>query len=164
MSRAKRIAVTLSLGVLLATAPGDVAAEGPAEVRPLPTFSQPAVSPDGSQIVVSAGGDLWTVPVAGGTARLLVAHPAHDSRPLWSPDGRFLAFNSARTGNGDVYLFTLATGDVRRLTWDDETELLDSWSRDGRWIYFSSPSHEIGNLHDVFRVRPVGGTPVEVSA
>src|SRR6185436_3765773 len=135
-----------------------------AAADPIPSLSQPAVSPDGSSIVFSAGGDLWSVPLAGGTARLLVAHPAHESRPLWSPDGRSLAFVSSRTGNGDVYLFTVATGEVRRLTWDDEPEVVDAWSRDGKWIYFSSPSHDVANMNDLYRVRPEGGTPIEVSA
>ncbi len=158
------LATLMFVGSLLAVAvPGALAGEE-APVRPIPSLSQPAVSPDGSSIVFAAGGDLWSVPVAGGTARLLVAHPAQDSRPLWSPDGRFLAFVSSRTGNGDVYLFTFATGEVRRLTWDDEPEVVDAWSRDGRWIYFSSPSHDIGTMNDVYRVRPEGGTPAEVSA
>lgn len=164
MSLAQRLLFpALTLGALLAGAiPGT--AEETAEVRPIPSFSQPAVSPDGSSLVFSAGGDLWSVPIAGGTARLLVAHPAHDSRPLWSPDGRSLAFVSTRTGNGDVYLFTFATGEVRRLTWNDEPEIADAWSRDGRWIYFSSPGHDVGNMHDLYRVRPEGGPPVDVSA
>jgi Tol biopolymer transport system component/C-terminal processing protease CtpA/Prc len=148
--------------MLLAALPG--LAQGAAEIRPIPSFSQPAVAPDGTSIVFSAGGDLWSVPRTGGTARLLVANPGHDSRPLWSPDGRSLAFVSTRTGNGDVYLFTVATGEMRRLTWDDEPEVVDAWSRDGKWIYFSSPSRDISNMNDVYRVRPEGGTPVEVSA
>lgn len=160
MSLAQRPSAALILAALLAGA----AVGGAAEVRPIPSFSQPAVSPDGSAIVFSAGGDLWSVPRAGGAARLLVAHPAHDSRPLWSPDGGSLAFVSTRTGNGDVYLFTFSTGEVRRLTWDDEPEVVDGWSRDGRWIYFSSPSRDVANMNDVYRVRPEGGTPSEVSA
>lgn len=165
MSLVQRLSLaTLILGILLAVAvPGRAAGEA-APVLPIPSFSQPAVSPDGSTLVFSAGGDLWSVPLAGGTARLLVAHPAQDSRPLWSPDGRSLAFVSSRTGNGDIYLFTVATGEVRRLTWDDEPEVVDAWSRDGRWIYFSSPSHDIANMNDVYRVRPEGGTPAEASA
>lgn len=165
MSLVQRLSLaTLTLGALLVVAVPGAAAGEAAEIRPIPSLSQPAVSPDGSSIVFSAGGDLWSVPLAGGTARLLVAHPAQDSRPLWSPDGRFLAFVSSRTGNGDVYLFTFATGEVRRLTWDDEPEVVDAWSRDGQWIYFSSPSRDISNMNDVFRVRPEGGTPSEVSA
>ncbi|HKH46198.1 MAG TPA: S41 family peptidase [Thermoanaerobaculia bacterium] len=164
MSLVQRSSAVLLFGTLLVIAMPGAAAENMAEVRPIPSFSQPAVSPDGSSIVFSAGGDLWSVPRAGGAARLLVAHPAQDSRPLWSPDGRSLAFVSTRTGNGDVYLFTFATGEVRRLTWDDEPEVADAWSRDGTWIYFSSPSHDVSNMNDVYRVRPEGGTPVEVSA
>jgi tricorn protease len=164
MSLVQRLSLApLIVGALFAAAVSGAAGEA-AEIRPIPSLSQPAVSPDGSSIVFSAGGDLWSVPLAGGTARLLVAHPAHDSRPLWSPDGRSLAFVSTRTGNGDVYLFTFATGEVRRLTWNDEPEVADAWSRDGKWIYYSSPSHDVGNMNDVYRVRPEGGMPLEVSA
>ena len=52
-------------------------------------------------------------PSAGGEARLLVSHSATESRPLYSPDGKRLAFVSTRTGNGDVYVLTFATGDVQ---------------------------------------------------
>src|SRR3954470_14250966 len=72
---------------------------------------EPSISPDHSEIAFVSGGDIWTVPAAGGTARLLVSHPATEWRPLYSPDGKRLAFTSSRTGNGDVYVLELATGD-----------------------------------------------------
>ena len=111
-----------------------------------------------------SGGDIWTVPANGGVAALLVSNPANESRPIYSPDGKQLAFASTRTGNGDIYLLTLATGDLRRLTFDDAQDQLDAWSRDGRWLYFSSSSRDIGGLNDVFRVSVDGGTPMQVSA
>ena len=52
----------------------------------------PAPSPDGSQIAFSWQGDLWLVPAAGGDARRVTAHPASESYPVWSRDGRLLAF------------------------------------------------------------------------
>ena len=90
-------------------------------------------------------------------------HEATERRPLFSPDGRQLAFVSTRTGGGDIYVLTLATGDVRRLTWDDGAEQLEGWSRDSRWIYFSSTSRDIAGMNDIFRVPAAGGTPMAVT-
>jgi tricorn protease len=130
----------------------------------LPSFGEPGISPDGSEIAFVSGGDIWTVPAGGGEARLLVSHPATESRPLYSPSGDQLAFVSNRTGAGDIYVLTFKTGALRRLTFDDAPEMLDAWSRDGRWIYFSSSSHDIAGMNDIYRVPVDGGTPMPVSA
>lgn len=129
-----------------------------------PYFTEPSLSPDRKEIAFISGGDIWTVPSTGGLAALLVSHTANEARPLYSPDGRYLAFISTRTGNGDIYLLTLATGDLKRLTFDDGFDQLDGWSRDGRWIHFSSTSRDIGGLNDLYRVSVNGGTPMTVSA
>jgi Tol biopolymer transport system component/C-terminal processing protease CtpA/Prc len=128
----------------------------------LPSFAEPAISLDKSEIAFASGGDLWTVSTTGGEARLLVSHPATESRPIWSPDGKKLAFISTRTGSGDIYILTLASGELRRLTFDDVNDQLDGWSRDGRWIYFSSASRDIAGMNDVYRVSADGGTPMQV--
>lgn len=132
--------------------------------EPRPYFTEPSLSPDRKEIAFVSGGDIWTVPATGGVAALLVSHAANEARPLYSPDGRQLAFISSRTGNGDLYVLTLATGELKRLTFDDSLDQLDGWSRDGRWIYFSSTSRDVGNLNDLFRVSVNGGTPMPVSS
>jgi tricorn protease len=131
---------------------------------PLPALGDPGLSPDGAEISFVSGGDIWTVPSSGGEARLLVSHPATESRPVYSPAGDQLAFVSTRTGNGDIYILSFRTGEVRRLTFDDGPDVLDGWSRDGRWIYFSSTSRDIAGMNDVFRVAATGGTPMAVTA
>jgi tricorn protease len=128
-----------------------------------PYFSDPGISPDGSTIAFSSGGDIWTVPAAGGEARLLISHPAYESRPLYSPDGKWLAFNSNRTGSGDVYVLNLSTSELRRLTYDDGYEDVSGWSPDSKYVYFSTASHDINAMRDVYRVRVEGGTPMPVS-
>jgi tricorn protease len=126
-----------------------------------PSLAEPSISPTG-EIAFASGGDLWSVSKGGGDARLLVSHPATESRPLWSPDGARLAFVSNRTGNGDLYVLTLATGQLTRVTYDDAAEQLDAWSRDGTWLYFSSSARDIAGMNDVHRVRAIGGTPATV--
>src|SRR4029453_13965432 len=116
----------------------------------VPTFAEPGISPDHTEIAFASGGDIWTVPASGGVARLLVSNPANESRPLYSPDGKRLAFVSTRTGGGDIYVLPFPPGDVRRVTFDDALDQLDSWSPDGRWLYFSSSSREISGMNDVF--------------
>jgi tricorn protease len=138
--------------------------ERPDPVEALAYFTEPAISPDRSEITFVSAGDIWTVPATGGEARLLVSHPANESKPLYSPDGTRLAFVSTRTGNGDIYVLTLRTGELRRLTFDDAPDQLNAWSYDGRWLYFSSTSQDIGSMSDIFRVSADGGTPVPISA
>lgn len=127
-------------------------------------LSEPSLSPDSKEIAFIAGGDIWTVASTGGAARLLVAHPSTESRPLWSPDGTRVAFVSTRTGNGDIYVLDLASGKLSRRTFDDGRDQLDSWSRDGQWLYFSSTSGDISGMNDVWRVRASGGQPALVAA
>ena len=130
---------------------------------PLPSMSDPAISPDGKEIAFASGGDIWTVAAAGGEAHLLVTHPATESRPLYSPDGTRLAFVSTRTGAGNIYVLTLATGELMRLTYSDRPDALDAWSHDGKWIYFTSAVNDVAGQGDIFRVSSSGGTPLEVS-
>jgi tricorn protease len=129
----------------------------------LPSFYEPSLSPDGSEIAFVSAGDIWTVPAQGGDARLLVSNDADESRPMYSPDGKRIAFVSTRTGNGDIYVLTLATGQLQRITYDDQPEQLDAWSHDGAWLYFSSGRSDISGMSDEFRVHSDGGTPMAVA-
>src|SRR5215831_15562574 len=160
ISSCVRLALRLALLLILPAIPFAVCAQ-PA-VQPQAYFTDPSISPDGSEIAFVSGGDIWSVAAGGGDAHLLVSHPATESKPLYSPDGRKLAFVSTRTGNGDIYVLTLDTGELKRLTFDDGMDQLDAWSADGRWIYFTSGSRDIGTT-DIFRVSSDGGTPMPVS-
>ncbi|HYP13127.1 MAG TPA: S41 family peptidase [Bryobacteraceae bacterium] len=130
----------------------------------LSPLSEPGISADGKEIAFVSGGDIWTVPGAGGEARLLVSHAATEMRPLYSPDGKYLAFTSTRTGGGDIYRLDLQRGDLKRLTFSDAMERIDGWSRDGRYIYFSTALTDVSGMQDVLRVSVDGGTPMPYSA
>ncbi|UAK26414.1 peptidase S41 [Sphingomonas nostoxanthinifaciens] len=133
----------------------------PPEARP--SLSEPALAPDGQTIAFVSGGDIWEVPAAGGVARLLVTGAATEGRPLYSPDGKRLAFSSTRGGSPNIYVMDLASGVVTRITYAEAGEELDAWSADGKWLYFASAAHEAGRVPDIFRVAAAGGTPMEVS-
>ncbi len=152
------------LSFFLAVTPAAFAQYSSAKmVAGVPYYSDPAISPDGAEIAFTSGGDIWTVPAAGGEAHLLISDPAYDSRPVYSPDRKYLAFNSTRTGNGDIYIFNLKTNELKRLTFDDGNESLSAWSPDGKYVYFSTTSHDISGMNDIYRIKATGGTPMPVS-
>ncbi|MBQ9577533.1 MAG: PD40 domain-containing protein [Muribaculaceae bacterium] len=106
--------VSLIAGLLLAI--GATAQNNPLWMR----YS--AISPDGQTIAFSYKGDLFTVPVSGGAARQLTSNEAYDAYPVWSPDGKNIAFASAREGSLDVYVVGKDGGAPRRLTTDSGSE------------------------------------------
>ena len=149
---------TAAACILSVSADAQPASEG----RPM--LAQPSLSPDGSMVAFASGGDIWEAPAQGGVAHLLVSGPADDSRPLYSPDGRKLAFNSTRGGASNLYLLDLPNGEVTRLTYAEANEQLDAWSPDGRWLYFTTSGNDAGRRTDIMRVAATGGTPGEISA
>src|SRR5437588_12823067 len=76
----------------------------------------PDISPDGRHIVFSYLGDIWIVETIGGIARPVTMHQAHDSAPVFSPDGQQIAFSSNRHGSYDVFVVPVQGGKPKRLT------------------------------------------------
>jgi Tol biopolymer transport system component/C-terminal processing protease CtpA/Prc len=98
----------------------------------------PAISPDGRTIAFSYHGNLWTVPAAGGQAVALTVSAAHNTRPVWSPDGTHIAFASDRNGNYDVFVMPAGGGEAARLTFHSADEFPTSFTPDGRHVLFGA--------------------------
>ena len=62
------------------------------------------ISPDGTEIAFCYKGDIYKVPAKGGTATQLTTQESYECTPIWSPDGKQIAFASDRYGNFDVFV------------------------------------------------------------
>ncbi|MDM8208785.1 PDZ domain-containing protein [Bacteroides gallinaceum] len=72
---------------------------------------------NGTDIVFSYAGDLYTAPIAGGEARRLTSHVGYEIFPRFSPDGKTIAFTGEYDGNREVYIIPADGGEPRRLTY-----------------------------------------------
>ena len=107
--------------------------------EPIRFARTPDISPDGKVIAFSYLGDIWTVEAIGGVARPVTMHEAHDINPVFSPDGKWIAFSSNRHGSYDVFVVPVVGGKPRRLTFDSAPDMVTGWTPDGKNVVFSSP-------------------------
>lgn len=111
-----------------------------------------AVSPDGKSIAFVWRGDIYIVPSTGGEARQLTTDAAYDTAPVWSPDGRQIAFSSDRFGGFDVFVTNIEGGTPKRLTTHSANELVKAFLPDGRILYraYYTPTPEDGSFPGTF--------------
>ncbi|MCF8374666.1 MAG: peptidase S41 [Bacteroidales bacterium] len=125
----------------------------------------PAISPDGKTIVFSFGGDLYTVPSSGGEAKILTIHEAYDFRPVWSRDGKNIAFASDRFGNFDVFVISAEGGKTTRLTFHSSSDYPSDFTSDNKHVIFTSARLDAssnrqfptGALPELYQVPVEGG-------
>ncbi|MEI8073814.1 MAG: S41 family peptidase [Bacteroidota bacterium] len=97
-----------------------------------------AISPDGKTVVFTYKGDLYRVPSSGGTAIPLTLHEAHDFMPVWSNDGKQIAFASDRFGNFDIFVIPAEGGEAKRLTYYSTPEYPYAFTNDNKSVIFGS--------------------------
>ncbi|MGE5741622.1 MAG: S41 family peptidase, partial [Candidatus Aminicenantes bacterium RBG_16_66_30] len=130
----------------------------------------PAISPDGRTIVFAFKGDLFRVPSDGGVAVPLTTHEAHDTMPVWSHDGKSIAFASDRFGNFDVFILPASGGEARRLTFHSTSEMPFSFSPDDRDVLFGAARSDTaanrlfptGSQPELYKVPAAGGHVVQI--
>ena len=105
-----------------------------------------AISPDGKTVAFTYKGDIYTVPVTGGTARQITSDPAYDSYPMWSPDGTMLAFASNRMGANDIYVVSSRGGTARRITTHSGNEIPRAWSGDTAVVFSADIAPSVADL------------------
>jgi len=114
-----------------------------------------AISPEGSQIAFTYNGDLFRVSTKGGVAHQLTFHEAHDTMPVWSKDGRQIAFASDRYGNFDIFLMDATSGPAKRLTFHSNDENPYSFSHDNESVIFGAVRQDLAE----HRQFPAGSQP-----
>lgn len=112
------------------------------------SVGNPEISPDGKQIVFTrtwvdkvkdqSRSNLWIVDVDGNRVRELIGGARNDSSPVWSPDGKRIAFLSDRDGTNQLHVMWLDTREVAQLTRLEQAPSNIKWSPDGKQIAFTA--------------------------
>ena len=125
----------------------------------------PAISPDGKIILFEFKGDIYSVPSSGGTATPLTLSESYEFAPVWSHDGKMIAFASDRYGNFDVFVMPSTGGEAKRLTFHSTSEIPSSFSADDKSVLFTAYRQELttnvqfptGMMVQLYSVPVTGG-------
>ena len=104
------------------------------------------------------------VPTIGGVARHVTMHERHEQYPVFSPDGKHIAFSSNRHGSYDVFVVPVQGGKPTRLTFDSADDYVTGWSPDGQYILFTSNrGTDFPSRAEVYKVPVKGGRAVAIT-
>ncbi|MEE2642563.1 MAG: PDZ domain-containing protein [Planctomycetota bacterium] len=111
------------------------------------------------QLVFVYASDLWVVDRGEKNARRLTSTSAVESDPAISPDGKWVAFSSNRSGATAVYLMSIRGGAPRRLTWYPSRDLVRGWTPDGKSVVYASTRETAPSGYERLWLVPAQGGP-----
>jgi Tol biopolymer transport system component len=121
------------------------------------------VSPDGKTIVFELLGDIYTLPIDGGQAKLIDGGMAFDSQPKFSPDGQWIAFLSDREGSENVWIMKADGTGAKQVSKDPNNDFISpSWAPDGKYIFVSKAPFGIGS-NEIWMYHVDGGTGIQIT-
>jgi len=120
-------------------------------------LQQPAISADHIAFIYAE--DLWVANLDGSQPRRLTVDEGIESNPVFSPDGKTIAFNGQYDGNTDVYVIPVEGGIPKRLTWHPAADLVRGFSPDGKSVLFISQRALFTNRYFQLFTVPVTGGP-----
>jgi imidazolonepropionase-like amidohydrolase/Tol biopolymer transport system component len=127
------------------------------------------VSPDGRTLVFDLLGDLYTLPIEGGSATRIVGGMSFESQPRYSPDGKTIAALSDRSGVENLWLFDADGSNPRPVSRDQETKsgpqlmASPSWTTDGDYLLVSK-TRPPERTYGLFLYHRDGGSGARVGA
>ncbi|HWZ98361.1 MAG TPA: amidohydrolase family protein [Candidatus Dormibacteraeota bacterium] len=121
------------------------------------------VSPDGKTIVFELLGDIYTLPIEGGQAKLISGGMAFDSQPKFSPDGKWVTFLSDREGSDNIWIMKADGTDPKQVSKDPGSDFVSpSWAPDGKYIFVSKAAAGIAS-YEIWMYHVDGGTGVQIT-
>ena len=152
--------MSLVLALLAATA-AQAAVDQPAPVTVTVdegTSIAVAVSPDGKMLAMDLQGSIWVLPVTGGPAKRITDLFNDARQPVWSPDGKTIAFFAYRDGGYDLWAVSPDGSGQHQLTWGPFDDREPTFSHDGTRIAFSSDrGSPLGSDYNIFVLDLRGG-------
>ena len=125
-----------------------------------PLINYPTLSPDGEIIAFNYQGDIWTTSKNGDNLKRLTIHEAYDTNPIWSPDGKTIAFQSNRFGNNDIFTIPSTGGIPKRITYHSSNDQVTDFTTDNNIIFSTARNFvQIEREPEVHSVNSNGGTP-----
>ena len=146
-----RLRTLVLAAILISVTRAVFAADDPVLLVHSPTVNR-------THVVFVYGGYLWSVPREGGDARQITTG-GHEALPIFSPDGKWIAFTGQYDGNIDVFIMPAEGGEPRRLTFHPGVDVAVGWMPNSSRVLFRSSREAYADFARLYTVGLEGGWP-----
>lgn len=123
----------------------------------------PALDATGENMAFVFQGDIWVMNLQNGQKQRITIHDAYDNAPVWSPDGKQIAFSSNRFGSEDVFVINKDGSGLKRLTFHPSSDMVNSWNDPNRIVFETRRiTAKVERDQELYYISPEGGNAIKL--